>query len=437
MYEVENPPKGTDAHGNPPVPTEGRIRRGSGPVRFQCLQHIGFATFLAVVTLFAGCSDDDDDGTTAPTVSPQLEIENQIVDPANEVVVHEVEMLEDGWVAIHEDESDEPGAVIGTVAVPVGTTLDVTVELEREAVDGEEFIGMIHLDRGVPDVFEYPGPDVPAVNSRGEFVTDPFSVTVLPPPEPSLAVDDQTLSDLSTAVIVSQVVSSGSGWVVIHANVEGEPGEGEPGEGEPGPVRGYAHVESATTADVRVILDRPAEDQETFHAMLHVDEGEAGVYEFPGEDVPAVNAEDEIVVSAFTVTVPVDVPAVRLHLTNVGINAYELGDVEPESYRDSVGSSEENPTLMLQAGWRYEIENDAAAVHPLELVTLGSVAGDDVILLSQESAGTLEEESTIDWVADPGATNMRFTVSPVLAAALTGYRCYYHQETMRGSILVD
>ena len=41
---------------------------------------------------------------------------------------------------------------------------------------------------------------------------------------------------------------------------------------------------------------------ETLFAMLHVDAGAIGDYEFPGDDVPARDADDNVVVTPFVVT---------------------------------------------------------------------------------------------------------------------------------------
>ncbi len=58
---------------------------------------------------------------------------------------------------------------------------------------------------------------------------------------------------------VDRVVSEGPGWLVIHADANGKPG----------PVIGYATAADGLTRNLIVRLD-------------------AGTYEFPGADVPAM-----------------------------------------------------------------------------------------------------------------------------------------------------
>jgi hypothetical protein len=90
------------------------------------------------------------------------------------------------------------------------------------------------------------------------------------------------------AVTMVRVTVPGPGWVVIHADADGKPG----------PVIGYAPVVEGETFDVVVDIDVDAATP-ILHAMLHVDAGKVGVYEFPGPDGP-MKIGDSIVMALFS-----------------------------------------------------------------------------------------------------------------------------------------
>lgn len=108
--------------------------------------------------------------------------------------------------------------------------------------------------------------------------------------EPSVTVGDQT-SD-GTTITITQVTAAAPGWLVIHANVEGKPG----------PVLGQVSVPEGTTANVVVTLSTPLRETEPVWAMLHVDAGTVGTYEFPGADSPVL-VNDAIVMASLMATV--------------------------------------------------------------------------------------------------------------------------------------
>lgn len=105
---------------------------------------------------------------------------------------------------------------------------------------------------------------------------------------PSVTVSDQAVKD--DRITISEVVSDGPGWIVIHK---------EQGGG-PGPVVGYAAVTDGTNTDVVVKIDSYTATPKLF-AMLHTDAGTVGKYEFPGADVP-VMTNGEMVNPSFTVS---------------------------------------------------------------------------------------------------------------------------------------
>lgn len=118
-----------------------------------------------------------------------------------------------------------------------------------------------------------------AACSGGSSTESPTEVpTEAPTPElemmdPSVTVSDQDAS-LGT-VSIDLVHASDPGWLVIHAD----------NDGAPGAVLGYAPVTVGDNQDVVVEIDL-AQATPVLYAMLHLDAGTVGEYEFPGDDVP-------------------------------------------------------------------------------------------------------------------------------------------------------
>lgn len=106
-----------------------------------------------------------------------------------------------------------------------------------------------------------------------------------------LVVSDQTISGDGT-VLITRVFSEAAGWLVIHADDSGKPGV----------VIGYVAVPAGESANVAVPIEGSSVTG-VLHAMLHVDAGTLGQYEFPGADVPATDAQGNMIVRSFNVTV--------------------------------------------------------------------------------------------------------------------------------------
>jgi len=135
----------------------------------------------------------------------------------------------------------------------------------------------------------------------------------------AVEVEDQALGEDNT-VTVARVVSDTIGWMVIHADADG-----------PGPVIGFSPVQAGENLDVVVEVD-PAQVTPTLHAMLHVDDGEEGTYEFPDGDPPARDAEGNVVNVPFAVEGAPgggagDVTSVGLEMVVTGLSAPV--DLEP------------------------------------------------------------------------------------------------------------
>jgi predicted lipoprotein with Yx(FWY)xxD motif len=92
---------------------------------------------------------------------------------------------------------------------------------------------------------------------------------------PSVTVNDQQYD--GTSVIVADVFSQGPGWMVIHNQVNGNIGD---------PI-GETPVQPGDNKNVVVKID-PSMATAVMYAMLHVDAGTVGKYEFPGPDVPVM-----------------------------------------------------------------------------------------------------------------------------------------------------
>lgn len=161
--------------------------------------------------------------------------------------------------------------------------------------------------RLVPSFLVLIGMLISACSSTGATSQPPEQPTEAPtvtmPPEPTEAADggeklsqtvdvsDQDITD--GRVIIDRVVSDGPGWVVIHITTDGSPGL----------IIGRGVVESGETTDLAVEIDAEQATEQLF-AMLHVDAGQEGVFEFPdGPDVPATQ-DDALVNTPFSVVLP-------------------------------------------------------------------------------------------------------------------------------------
>jgi hypothetical protein len=233
---------------------------------------IGLGLLLVLVLAFPAFAQD---ATPSVTVNDQPLLDGT-------VIVANVVSNGPGWIVIHAQADGAPGPILGYSPVADGTNDNVLIEIDASGATGTLY-AMLHTDAGEIGTWEFPGgPDTP-VTVDDQVVTPPFQITL------GVYVEDQPIS--GGAVTVAKVFSDGPGWMTIHAQADGSPG----------PILGYSPVADGENNDVLVEIDAAAAT-ETLYAMLHVDAGEVGTWEFPGgPDTPAM-AGDQIVTPAFSVT---------------------------------------------------------------------------------------------------------------------------------------
>lgn len=88
-----------------------------------------------------------EDGTIAASDQPA----------GGSVTISTVGMPSTGWVVIHEMRNGKPvvPASIGNVYVPAGPSKNVVVALSTPVKAGDQVMAMLHLDTGVPKVYEF------------------------------------------------------------------------------------------------------------------------------------------------------------------------------------------------------------------------------------------------------------------------------------------
>ena len=132
----------------------------------------------------------------------------------------------------------------------------------------------------------------------------------------TVVVSDQ---DFGESVTVKLVTLSGSGYVVIHADADGSPGE----------VIGHSGVLTGVSESLVVTLDRASKPGETLYAMLHGEDDDDGVYSFPDADAPLRDSNDKLLVVSFQVAGPADDEAMA------GKEADEEGVMQDEEATDA------------------------------------------------------------------------------------------------------
>jgi len=126
---------------------------------------------------------------------------------------------------------------------------------------------------------------------------------------------------------------------------------------------------------------------------------------------------------------------------NVDFSSYRLDAFEPSDVEfGTIG--EENPTLPLELGKRYQVKVTDYIAHPFEIIAKASSPTQDRVLLSMTIQGSFESDPQVSW-EDDGRGTVRFTLTMPLYLAMTeddripGYRCRIHLFLMRGDFLVS
>jgi hypothetical protein len=117
-----------------------------------------------------------------------------------EITIAEAVAQVKGWVVIHADDAGSFGPIIGQATLEAGVTTELAVEIDVDAAT-ETLYAMLHIDGGVFDVFEFPGPDMPVLQ-EGEPISPAFRVTI---GEMSMAeedADEEAMSDTAPTGIV-------------------------------------------------------------------------------------------------------------------------------------------------------------------------------------------------------------------------------------------
>lgn len=123
---------------------------------------------------------------------------------------------------------------------------------------------------------------------------------------------------------------------------------------------------------------------------------------------------------------------------NAGDNSYVLELYEPNDFKFG-GIGQEDPTLLLYLGERYQVTIVDDVNHPFEVIAKGANSGLDDVLLSAKPGvtGTFESSPNVGWV-DNGAGTVTFTMHQFLYNAMTvpdkrpGYRGGIYVSDLRG-----
>jgi hypothetical protein len=196
---------------------------------------------------------------------------------------------------------------------------------------------------------------------------------------PSVTVTDQE-SD-GTTVTVGEVVATVPGWMVIHLD----------NNGSPGPVVGQTAVEAGSNSDVVVTLDPALEGDTSLWAMLHVDEGAVGTYEFPGPDVP-VRDGDMIVMTPFVATV--SAMEADVATTEAMTDTAEMADseamTETEEMAETEAMTETAEMAETEAMTETEEMAESADMGETEAMTDTAEMADTTYMTETEEMGEME-----------------------------------------------
>ncbi|MBW4437247.1 MAG: hypothetical protein KME04_08940 [Pleurocapsa minor GSE-CHR-MK-17-07R] len=215
------------------------------------------------------------------------------------VTIDSVTVSAPSWVVIHNDNGGSPGPVLGQTLVPAGTTANVVVTLAAEGRTGSLW-PMLHVDDGTAGTYEFDGAsglDNPII-AGGRVATSQLWTV------PHVRMGDQivlngdnsmVMSDRMALMVTAESVLCAAECVLVMHTDNG---------GSPGPVLGATVLPAGLSRDVIVTFSMPdIAATPVMWPMLHVDDGQVGVYEFDG----ASGLDNPVTVDGAVLTFPINI----------------------------------------------------------------------------------------------------------------------------------
>jgi hypothetical protein len=222
----------------------------------------------------------------------------------NNSITVDVESDTDGWVVVHASNEANDGPqipeIIGKAPIQEGMNTNVQITFDDSVVveDGDVLYPMVHYDTGTIGTYEFDGQgphDQPVITADGILLT---SITVSGSAAPAVVAEDQAVED--GTLTISETMTGQIGFVVLHRDT-----------GNDSPVvpasigRGQVYTGQNTDLDIELNDGETLESGEKVWAMLHIDNGTIGSYDFDGsegsDDPPVFDAMQNIVMVQFTI----------------------------------------------------------------------------------------------------------------------------------------
>ncbi len=221
----------------------------------------------------------------------------------NNSIMVDVNSNTDGWVVIHRSVADGSGPqvpeIIGKSPIKAGMNTDVEIMFRDGEVieDGEKIWPMVHYDTGEIGTYEFDGQsglDQPVITANGILLTS----IMVQGSTPSVVVEDQAVEN--GTLTISEALANNIGFVVLHRDT------GSDAPVVPASI-GHGQVYIGKNADLQISLDEDEtlKSGDKVWAMLHIDNGTIGSYDFDGsaesDDPPVFDEMDNIVMVQFTI----------------------------------------------------------------------------------------------------------------------------------------
>lgn len=219
-------------------------------------------------------------------------------------IMVDVDSNTEGWVVVHRSNATNDGPqvpeIIGKAPIEAGMNTGVEITFDEGVVveDGEKLWPMVHFDTGTKGEYEFDGQngfDLPVITADGILMT---SIMVQGAATPSVVANMQPVDN--NMLTIAEANTESIGFVVLHRD------NGDNAPVVPASI-GHGQVYLGQNNDLQITLDDGVslESGAKVWAMLHIDNGTIGSYDFDGsagsDDPPAFDDQDNIVMVQFTI----------------------------------------------------------------------------------------------------------------------------------------